>query len=226
VRPYRAVLLDFGGTLDAEGVGWKERMRRLYGEAGWAVPPERFDPAFYSADDGLVGALPRRLALTETVDRLVAGIQRGLDLPFDTRAATIARRFASDTLERTRSRIPLLAALGRHHRLGIVANFYGNLEAVCEDAGIRDRFDVLIDSEVVGCSKPDPRIFRAALAALAVEPAEAVFVGDSLARDMSGARAVGMEHVWLAPGGGPHPGTCCAGDRVIAALGDLEEILG
>src|SRR5256886_17360775 len=58
-------------------------------------------------------------------------------------------------------------------------------------------FSVLVDSAQVGCAKPEPRIFLHALEALGLGPADATFVGDSLPRDMAGARAVGMRHIWL-----------------------------
>jgi FMN phosphatase YigB (HAD superfamily) len=220
----RAILLDFGGTLDADGVTWKERMRALYRAAGLDVTGTRFDGAFYAADDALVGAIPRELDLASTVHRLVAGVHRGLGLAPDDTAEAIGCRFTEDTLARARSRAPLLGALGAHRPLAVVANFYGNLDAVCAEASIRPYFAAVIDSEVAGSSKPDPRIFQTALRALGVPPGEALFVGDSLPRDMAGARAVGMPHVWLAAdaaSGGP----CCAGDPVIRALDELAELL-
>ena len=60
----------------------------------------------------------------------------------------------------------VLARLSRRHRLGVVSNFYGNLGAVCADAGLTALFDVIADSTAVGWTKPDPRIFRHALDAL------------------------------------------------------------
>jgi FMN phosphatase YigB (HAD superfamily) len=219
----RAILMDFGGTLDSDGLPWKERMRRLYLVWGLPVPPARFDPAFYAADDSLVGAVPRGLGLAGTVDRLVAGVHRALGFRDDGRAEAIACRFVEDTLEHAGSRGPLLRALGRRYRLAVVSNFYGNLEAVCEEAGIRSCFATVVDSEVAGFRKPDPRIFRAALDAVGVAPAEAVFVGDSRPRDMAGARALGMPHVWLAAGTRGAP--CCPDDRVIGSFGELEDML-
>ena len=44
-------------------------------------------------------------------------------------------------------------------------------------------------------AKPAPEVFTAALAALAVEPADAVFVGDSPFHDVAGAQAAGMTAV-------------------------------
>jgi FMN phosphatase YigB (HAD superfamily) len=104
-----------------------------------------------------------------------------------------------------------------------VSNFYGNLAAVCDDVGVRPFFGVIVDSVWAGCTKPDPLIFRRAVDGLRVAPAEATFVGDSLSRDMAGARADGMPHIWLAGEAGG--AACCGGDRVIHTLEDLEGVL-
>jgi len=60
---------------------------------------------------------------------------------------------------------------------------------------LRTRMDATIFSFEVGCRKPDPRIYRHALAALGVSPADAVFVGDGGSDEHTGARAVGMSSV-------------------------------
>ncbi len=83
----------------------------------------------------------------------------------------------------------MLAALAGRYRLGMVSNFYGNLEAVCDDTGVRKLFGIIMDSARVGCEKPDPRIFGAALdGPRRHSRLAAMFVGDSLPRDMAGAR--------------------------------------
>jgi len=96
---------------------------------------------------------------------------------------------------------------------------------VCDDVGIHPLFSVLVDSAQVGCAKPDPRIFRHALDALGLGPADATFVGDSLSRDMAGARTLGMRHIWLVEETAPAQEPCCRGDRVIHSLKDLEALL-
>ncbi|UMG93870.1 HAD family hydrolase [Nocardioides sp. TF02-7] len=50
-------------------------------------------------------------------------------------------------------------------------------------------------SSSLPAAKPDPRAFHRACAALGVEPAGAVMVGDSLRHDVRGARAAGLEGV-------------------------------
>jgi putative hydrolase of the HAD superfamily len=63
---------------------------------------------------------------------------------------------------------------------------------------------VVIDSAVVGVSKPDPQIFALALAALglsAVDRSTVVHVGDSLRYDVAGALAAGVRPLHLDPHG-------------------------
>ena len=62
------VLFDFGGTLDADGVAWKERFYSLYRSEGLDMTADVFAPTFFAADDPLVGGLPRSSGLSETVN--------------------------------------------------------------------------------------------------------------------------------------------------------------
>lgn len=48
----------------------------------------------------------------------------------------------------------------------------------------------------VGYLKPHPKIFEELLARMALQPDEAVFVGDSLGADIKGAKAVGLRAIW------------------------------
>ena len=221
--PARALLFDFGGTLDAEGVPWKERFFALVGEEGVAVSRERFEPAFYGACDCLEGTIGEDAGFRELVGRVASGLAERLGEDPD-RLGRVGDRFADDALAQLSQSAALLSRLSERYRLGIVSNFYGNLGSVCREVGLAPSIGVAIDSTVVGCKKPDARIFRAALDALGAAPREAVFVGDSPSRDMAGARALGMRHVWLRPGGAPEGGACCPDDVVIARLAELEKV--
>jgi putative hydrolase of the HAD superfamily len=219
-----ALLFDFGGTLDAEGVPWKDRFQRLASEEGLEVPQDDFDRAFYGATDALEGTIPRTAGFRDTVERVASGLavrlrrEEGL-------LRRIGDRFAEDSLRQLADSAALLARLGERYRIGIVSNFYGNLQAVCDETGLSPSIGVAVDSTLVGCKKPDPRIFQAALDALNAAPPETVFVGDSMRRDMAGARAMGMRHVWLRPGNGVGAGgPCCSGDAVIARLAELSRL--
>jgi putative hydrolase of the HAD superfamily len=203
------VLFDFGGTLDADGVAWKERFYALYESDGLVMTAGAFAPAFYAADDALIGALAPTAGLQETVSALAANLEAELAARrfaighVASADSKRARRVAGEFLSRAsailaRNRLAL-AALSQRYRLGVVSNFYGNLEAVCDGAGLAPLFGAMIDSQRVGVQKPDPAIFHAALDALHATPDTTLYVGDSLRRDGEGARRAGLAFVWITP---------------------------
>jgi HAD superfamily hydrolase (TIGR01549 family) len=217
----RALLFDFGGTLDAEGVPWKDRFFRLIREEGLELSQAEFDTAFYAATDSLEGRIPASAGFRDTVERVADGLATRLRREKDL-LRRIGERFTAESLRQLSESAALLSRLHDRYRIGIVSNFYGNLQAVCDEVGLSQGLDVAVDSTLVGCKKPDPRIFRAALDALRVGPAEAVFVGDSLRRDMAGAREMGMRHVWLhSAGAAANGGPCCPEDPVIGRLTEI-----
>jgi putative hydrolase of the HAD superfamily len=116
-------------------------------------------------------------------------------------------------------------ALSERYRLGIVSNFYGNLEAVCESAGLCSFFKVMVDSHCVGVEKPDPAIFRVALERLGATPEKAVFIGDSLRRDREGARRMGMRFIWIAPRDVQARQSERQADSAVTDLRDVAEVL-
>jgi putative hydrolase of the HAD superfamily len=224
--PIKTLLFDFGGTLDADGVAWKERFHALYRAEGLDLDGEAFAPAFYAADDPLVGGLPPTTDLSGTVHALARNLEselvrRGNHGNGD-RGGRVASGFLSEaavTFERNR---PMLKALSERYRLGVVSNFYGNLEAVCESAGLCSFFKVMVDSHCVGAEKPDPAIFRAALEGLRATAEETVVIGDSLRRDREGARRMGMRFIWVAS---PDAQGEQGGQQAVADLRDLMKIL-
>lgn len=219
-----AILFDFGGTLDADGVAWKERFYRLYRAEGLDISSDRFAQAFYRADDALVGRIPTTLSLNDTVYRLTQNVAQELEVHDKAMIQRVAHRFMANTQEHLTANMWLLQDLTRRYRLGIVSNFYGNLTSVCREAGLGPLFHTIIDSEVVGHLKPSPEIFHVALRDLHAEPWQTVFVGDSLQRDMVGARAVGMAHVWLTQQPTPAGGACCPNDPVAHRLEEVRAL--
>jgi putative hydrolase of the HAD superfamily len=223
----KACLFDFGGTLDSDGVTWQDRFYALYVEHGVQVDREAFRQAFYDADDSLVETTALEGAgLLETLRAQAERVWSALELDGgDPVLGAIVADFLEGMKRHTRRNRSLLELLRGRYRLGIVSNFYGNLERVCEDLDIKDLFDCLIDSSRVGVVKPDPRIFQAALDRLGIEPHEAVFVGDNPGRDMEGARGLGMPHIWLAGEDVGRRPPCCPGDPVVPSLEAIEPLL-
>jgi HAD superfamily hydrolase (TIGR01509 family) len=105
-------------------------------------------------------------------------------------------------------------------RLAVVSNSDGRVEEALTAAGIRDHFEVVLDSALIGVEKPDPAIFRAALSALGVAPEEALYVGDLYDVDVVGARAAGIEAVLLVPHAAAGP-ECRRVESLVALADDL-----
>ena len=101
---------------------------------------------------------------------------------------------------------PAAAAALAHVRaaglaVGVISNSNGSVAALLRDLGLGSALDFVIDSAVVGVEKPDPRIFRLALAAAGVAASEAAYVGDLYSVDVLGARGAGLDAVLLDPRG-------------------------
>ena len=237
--PIETILFDFGGTLDANGVAWKQRFHALYRAEGLDIAAAAFESRFFAADDPLVGTLSPATDLSGTVHALVANLETQLarggtganksdfasgDINGD-RGRRVASRFLAQASAAFARNRPVLAALSERYRLGVVANFYGNLEAVCRGAGLAPFFAILVDSHCVGAEKPDPAIFRAALDPLDARPETTVFVGDSLPRDREGARRVGMRFIWVTPEDSPGETRAPVDPQVEHAVTELRGLI-
>jgi putative hydrolase of the HAD superfamily len=197
-RRLRAVLFDAGNTLVfldyarlAEGVGsalgitlTSECLSQNAGAASRAMEraggTDQHRAAAYLEALFLLGGVPRE-RLGEVRDCL-------------TRMHRERHLWSSVAMQSAKS-LQRLRTAGL--RLGVVSNSDGRVEQALEAAGLRQYFDVVIDSTLLGVEKPDPRIFHAALQALGVAPEEALYVGDLYEVDVVGARSAGIEAVLL-----------------------------
>ncbi len=91
--------------------------------------------------------------------------------------------------------------------------------------GLAPFFDVLMLSSEAGVAKPHPAIFRAALDALGVAPAGAVYVGDRLLPDVAGPQAIGMRAVLIEVGHRVETHSTILPDARIADLAELPAVL-
>ncbi len=228
----RAVLFDFGGTLDSDGVNWKERYYPIYRRAGYRWSFRTFQKLFFEADDYLTARGLDRENFRQTLELQATTLLEKAGQPNRKNALKIAGEFRSESMKYIRRNLPLLRKLSTRYSLAILSNFYGNAETVCRDLKIAPYCRTIVDSTRAGYLKPDPGIFRAALKALRIPPEHALFVGDSVSRDMRGAKQLNMPHIWLKGKGlrsdsktGKPLAPCCKNDIVIRSLMELEDIL-
>ena len=196
----RAILFDFGGTLDDDGVHWPLRFHVAYRQAGGGLGLRDFEDVFRSIDRDLaelptIRTMGQRAAIAATAALLIERVPDGhrvnvvriIDTLYAAVLATVARNR------------PMLERLAARYRLGVVSNFTGNLEPCLAELGLRPLFGALADSTIIGTAKPEPAIFHAALEELGVSPAETWMVGDNPDADIRPAHALGMRTIWLAP---------------------------
>jgi len=222
----KAILFDFGGTLDSDGEHWLDRFYALYEGLGLRIPLSEIKRAFYHAD-ALCSSDSRvvSLGLRRLMIRHVRMQFEALGLTDDEKESEMVEAFCTKSERFLHRNAHLLRRMKGRYRLGLVSNFYGNVAALCEEAGLAPALDVILDSALVGVSKPDPAIFRAALERLQLPPEEVVCVGDSFERDMIPARELGMKTIWLK---GPHPRipeNAGPVDATISSLSELEVLV-
>jgi putative hydrolase of the HAD superfamily len=226
MSPLGAVLIDFGGTLDGNGTDWFDRFRALYHRAGIVVRPELLRMAFGHAEASCMQAgRVRHRTLEELVRFHVSEQARLLGLGEPSRIDGIAREFCDSVYAVLRENVSVLRRMSRRFAVGIVSNWYGNLREICDEIGLGPLLRALVDSEVVGVRKPDPRIFRLALDGIGVEPPMACFVGDSVDRDLRPAKGIGMRTAWLLGASGARAPEDGIADWTVRSLAELEGLL-
>lgn len=149
-------------------------------------------------------------------------------------APAVAREMA-DTFSRERiaTIVPFPGAietLGRlrdfGHRLALVTNGLSRTQREkIERFSLAGFFDCIVVEEEFGAGKPNPRVFRHALAALGAAPNDAWMVGDNLAFDVEGAQQLGIHAVWHdARRQGLPAASAVRPDRIIQRLPELLEM--
>jgi putative hydrolase of the HAD superfamily len=162
------------------------------------------------------------VALAELRSRCAEALRGGL--PVDDRVAAIDNRALTEALLASVRFQPfadvrpaLAAARSAGRRIVVVSNWDVSLDEALDRLGLAPMLDGVVTSAAVGASKPSPEIFQRALAVAGVAAHEATHVGDSVAEDIAGARAAGIEAVLIKRDGSPGP----PGVRTIATLAAL-----
>jgi len=113
----------------------------------------------------------------------------------DERGATITADLIPGAAE------ALLALKEAGYRLALVADGPAlTFERELAQHHLAHVFECQAISELVGCEKPDRRMFEYALNALGIAPADynrVVMVGNNLSRDIKGANDLGLISIWI-----------------------------
>ena len=228
-----AILFDMDDTVvdtyRASRDAWREAAARLAGERGW--DREQASAAFFAADRWYWqdreradwGRLNQAGARTRIAHRALAELGWR-----DDGAADWAGRFVvQERINRLQPFPGALETLVELRRRGVALALVTNGETASQrgkidKVGLVPYFDVVVVEGEFGIGKPEPAVFRHALAAVGRQPHEAWMVGDDLAKDIAGGDAAGLHTVWVdsrheglpeAPAAHPH--------RIVHAIAEL-----
>jgi putative hydrolase of the HAD superfamily len=197
------VFLDMGGTLvephPSVGHIYARTAKRYGMDIDVAETDRVFTEKFRAREDAaalmargterrwwyeLVGEVVSELCTLRSFDRFFEEVYEYFTLP---RAWRVYRDVS-----------PLFDSLrDRGIKAAIVSNWDSRLDLLCERLGIASRVEFIAVSALVGSAKPDAGIFRYALDKAGIDPGQAVHIGDSVDKDVDGARAAGIEGVLI-----------------------------
>lgn len=179
---YARAARERGIELDAEG------MRRRMLEAHHALPrvldgAYRYsDPWFRAFIARVFGPLEGRTG-PAVEGRALEGLTEELFERFEDPASFVVYPGACELLDELAS---------RGLRLGVVSNWSARLPRLLAVLDLAERFDFVLCSALEELEKPDPELYRRALARAGVAADEALHVGDHPQKDVAGARAAGI----------------------------------
>ena len=194
----KGIIFDYGGTLDSRGVHWSEVLWKGYQNADVPIDKETFRAAYVEGERALA-----RERIIQPQDNFYTLLHKKVDveisyLPQKTDEITrkqwvdnIASYCDNAARECINEARPMLEELHEHYPMMLVSNFYGNIDEVLRDYGIRHLFKGIIESSVVGIRKPNPTLFRLGIDALELPPDQVLVVGDSLRKDIEPAELLG-----------------------------------
>lgn len=207
-EPVEAVFFDLYGTLAYWARSLETTVRQVadrYGvELDWSAygaARERLDQSHESClpTDGLMVILQRHLDAYQDFLRALGVREHTDQMAWEVLQHSHAL-FSCTDMALCDDVLPSLRRLQeRGLILAVVSNFHTPLDNILEELGIRGFFTAVIAShdQRVQAAKPDPAIFRPALAACGAAPERTIYVGDSFRFDVLGAQAAGIRPVLI-----------------------------
>jgi HAD superfamily hydrolase (TIGR01549 family) len=241
----RAILFDLFGTvvhfvarvpaIQTAGSQWRAAMQWLREAAARDLPQIAFEDlltVLMRVTEEIVRQRPPDYREVPSRERFRRALrQLGVEAE---RAPEIAARLSLAHMSHLASmtavhpgNVRLLAELAPQYRLGLISNFdHGpTVRRILTEHGLAQFFSAILISDDFGQRKPHPAIFEAALRALGVTAADALFIGDSVSDDVGGAHNVRLPVAWLNAKREILPPDVPAPDYVIAELTELPLLL-
>jgi putative hydrolase of the HAD superfamily len=197
----RVVLFDVYRTLvdiwtDEHDPGVWMRLAYFLSLHGLRADAEHMSRAFFERSQDLQAGSTEKYPEVDVLDvfsALLKEMGSEPDEDFVRKVTQIFRLLSLKHLQLFPDTLPALELLRPHFRFGLVSNAQRVfLEPELAMLGLPEWMQVTVVSSDHGFQKPDPRLFNMALDSLGVSASEAVFVGDTVSRDICGALESGI----------------------------------
>lgn len=210
LKQIKAIAFDFGGTLDIPGTHWFDffwnQFEGVFGNHP-AVTKDQYWNAYVFGERRMEQyGIPRNTSFRDTIVQKLTYQFEYITTAGDVEAnesnrQEFIRMFTvngmADIEENLKRAAQIIRELSRSFDLSIVSNYYGNLKTILSDAGIFPYVNRLLDSTIVGIRKPDPEIWKMALAQSGCKAEEFLIVGDSMKNDILPAQSIGCPTVLI-----------------------------
>lgn len=117
-----------------------------------------------------------------------------------------------------------LSDLAKTHRLGLVSDIWSRSEDFInelERTGVKRLFEIIVFSSDIGIVKPSAKIFQKAVDAFDVDKSKIVYIGDSLRRDVAGAKNFGISAIWIQHDNASAADITVQPDLIVSDLRDI-----
>ena len=199
----KGILIDFGGTIDSDGIHWFDQFRDAYALVADISEPLLWDAYVHTertlGRNPIIGpdytfckTLQTKIALQTEYLQTKGITVTAQDAILDTCYNKVVKHISTVSK-------PVLERLSAQYPMVLVTNFYGNMHTVLKEFGLDHLFKDVVESAVVGVRKPDPQIFRLGVAVLGLEPQETVMIGDSQEKDILPAQSIGCQTFQITP---------------------------
>ncbi len=203
-----AVFFDMGSTLARLRPSWQGVYHQVFQQAGLDLPLDEVEAAVSYSWDIVASQDPHAEYLTsldgnrawqrEIEERVMARLNIRPEVREEVFWHLIEAFESPASYELYPDAIPVLAGLQTAgYRLAIISNWSWHLPDLCAALGLTTYFEQIFTSARIGFPKPRPEIFQQALNRLNLQAPQVVHIGDSWQADILGARAVGIEALWL-----------------------------
>jgi putative hydrolase of the HAD superfamily len=204
----KAVFFDFYQTLVRYDPPREQIIADVLREYGHDLPASHFVRPLVAADEFMYRAMSERPLGQLSREQRLALYVRHQEILFEQAGVKVEPSLIPVMLQKMQAAnaglaafddvLPVLDRLRADGRTtGLISNVDTDITVPLEQLGLAPRLDVVMTSREAGVTKPDPRIFEAALRAAGVKADEAVYVGDQYEIDVLGARAAGMTGVLI-----------------------------